>query len=294
MKKTLSLIMAGLLTVAMAVTASAAGNSPEADRGNIKFGVKGIAETVEWTADGEWTEGEYAEIEWKRSWISAAWNLDDEAEQCQNLDFKLGMSWDADYLYTYVEFEDPNGHENAMDDNLGNIWQPGAIQMNVAEVDSEGDQRLEYGVALSSVTGNKLSNVWADYMGSGYAVPESDYEVVVDGDTVIYEIRTPFETFSAVDAKEGAQYGYCLVISWGNGTDHAHTQLAAGCTGDAGKAAQYFADITLEEAIVVETEPETVVEEVVADAAPATFDAGIVAAVAAIVSAAGYALSKKH
>ena len=52
MKKTLSLIMAGLLTVAMG-TAAFAGHVAEEDRGNIKFGVKGIAETVEWTADGE-------------------------------------------------------------------------------------------------------------------------------------------------------------------------------------------------------------------------------------------------
>ncbi len=47
---------------------------------------------------------------------------------------------------------------------------------------------------------------------------------------------------------------------------------------------------------VVETEaPETVSEEVVVDtAAPQTFDAGIVTAVVAIVSAAGYAVSKKR
>lgn len=52
---------------------------------------------------------------------------------------------------------------------------------------------------------------------------------------------------------------------------------------------------------VVETEPETEAEVVDAAAetttvaaAPQTFDAGIVAAVAAIVSAAGYAVSKKH
>ncbi len=296
MKKTLSLILAGLLVAGMAVVASASGNSPEADRGNIKFGVPGIAETVEWTADGVWTEGEYAEIEWKSSWISAAWNLDDEAELCQNLDFKLGMSWDKDYLYTYVEFVDPNEHENSMDDNLGNIWQSGAIQMNVADVDSVDTDRLEYGVALSSATDNKLSTNWADRIGNGYGADNgaiNDFECVVDGDTVIYEIRTPIKEFSEVAAKVGTQYGYCLVISWGNGADHAHTQLASGCTGDAGKQAGNFADITLEEAIVVETEPETVAEEVSAEA-PATFDAGIIAAVAAIVSAAGYAISKKR
>ena len=47
----------------------------------------------------------------------------------------------------------------------------------------------------------------------------------------------------------------------------------------------------------VEAEPAPVVEEVVAadDAtAPATFDAAVIAAVAAVISAAGYAISKKH
>ena len=294
MKKTLSLILAGLLTVAMG-TAAFAGHVAEEDRGNIKFGVKGIAETVEWTADGEWTEGEYAEIDVKKTWISTSNGDDANVDVTKNLDFTLGMSWDADYIYTYVEFVDADGHanENVADPTL--IWQTGAMQINFAEVDAAGDQRLEYGIGLSSATGNFLTNVWADSIGSGYAVPEDDFIVIEDGDTMIYEFRTPVSAFSSVAAKVGAQYGVCYVISWGNTyEDYRHTQLAAGCTGDAGKAADLFAKITLEEAIVVETEPETV--EVVEDAAaaPQTFDAGIVAAVAAIVSAAGYAISKKH
>ena len=293
MKKTLSLILAGLLTVAMG-TAAFAGHVAEEDRGNIKFGVKGIAETVEWTADGEWTEGEYAEIDVKKTWISTSNGDDANVDVTKNLDFTLGMSWDSDYIYSYVEFVDPDGHVNESTDPTL-IWQVGAVQMNFAEVDAAGDQRLEYGAALSSVTGDYLTTVWADYLGSGYAVPADDFIVVEDGDTMIYELRTPISAFSTVAAKVGAQYGVCYVISWGNTyEDYRHTQLAAGCTGDAGKAADLFAKITLEEAIVVETEPETV--EVVEDAAaaPQTFDAGIVAAVAAIVSAAGYAISKKH
>jgi len=51
-----------------------------------------------------------------------------------------------------------------------------------------------------------------------------------------------------------------------------------------------------EEVVLPEPETEAEVVDVVVDApaAPQTFDAGIVAAVAAIVSAAGYALSKKR
>ncbi len=49
-----------------------------------------------------------------------------------------------------------------------------------------------------------------------------------------------------------------------------------------------------EKVVAVETEAEVVDTAVEAGAAPATFDMGIVAAVAAIVSAAGYAISKKR
>ena len=103
---------------------------------------------------------------------------------------------------------------------------------------------------------------------------------------------------ASVKGEEGKQISVCYVISWGNDADYAHTQLAAGCTGF-GKEASYFATVTLGDQIVVETEPEVVetVAEDTADAtteAPKTFDAGIIAAVAAIVSAAGYAISKKH
>ncbi|MBQ4605193.1 MAG: carbohydrate-binding protein, partial [Clostridia bacterium] len=54
---------------------------------------------------------------------------------------------------------------------------------------------------------------------------------------------------------------------------------------------------SLSEVYFAEAEPAPVEEVVAADGtvtAPATFDAGVVAAVAAIISAAGYAVSKKH
>ena len=289
MKKTLSLILAGILTAAMALSASAAYADCDAE---IKFGVKGIAADVAWTADGEWTEGEYAEIAIKNSWMSAAVSDEANLDAAKNLDVKVGMSWDANYLYTYIEFYDANGHDNLFGSDPGNMWQSGAVQVSAAEVDSVAGDRLEYGVAVTSDTNEQITVVWADYLGSGYnALDNKDFIAINDGDTMIYEIRTPFNAFSTVAAKEGAQYGINLLMGWGQGNgDHIHTQLSAGCSGDPGKAADRFADITLEEAIVVETAPE-VVEDV---AAPQTFDAAVIAAVAAIVSAAGYAVSKKR
>jgi len=290
MKKTLSLILAGVLTAAMALSASAAYADCDAE---IKFGVKGIAETATWAADGEWSEGEYAEIDVKASWMSAAVGDEANLEAAKNLDYTLGLSWDANYLYGFVQFYDENGHDCPYGSDPGNMWQAGAMQVSAAEVDSVASDRLEYGMALATDT-NALATVnWADYLGSGYDAT-GDFIVINDGDTMTYEFRVPFSAFSTVAAKEGAQYGLNLLMSWGNGTDYIHSQLSAGCSGDPGKAADRFADITLEEAIVIETEPETVAEDVAAGDAPQTFDAGVIAAVAAIVSAAGYAISKKR
>lgn len=296
MKKVFSLVLAGLLVAGMAVSTSAAFQAEE-DLQNISFDIHRINAT--WTPDGEWSDGEYAEVDHKTSWISAATNDEANLDAAKNLDFKLGMSYDDQYVYTYVQFVDANGHDNAWDDEAGNMWYSGALQINFSDADEAGDQRLEYGIGLTN-SGKKITNTWGDYLGTGFEAADADWTCNVDGDTVTYEFRTPFSAFSdTVKGKEGDQIGFCVVISWGNEQDYIHTQLSSGCTGDPGKAADNYAKVTLGDQIVVETEPETV--ETVAEAAaettteaPKTFDAGIIAAVAAIVSAAGYAISKKH
>lgn len=297
MKKVFSLVLAGLLVAGMAI-ASSAGTVEEEDRGNIKFDIHKINAT--WTPDGEWSEGEYAEVAYKNTWISAACADDANDSAAKNLAFKLGMSYDSSYVYGFVQFDDANGHDNAWDDDNGSMWYSGAIQINFSDADEEGDQRLEYGIGLTN-NGAQINNTWADYLGSGYTAEAADWYCDVDGDTVTYEFRTPINAFSdSVKGAEGEQIKFCLVISWGNEQDYIHTQLASGCTGF-GKEAGNFAVLTLGDQIVVETAaPETEAEVVdAADAAatttaPKTFDAGIIAAVAAIVSAAGYAISKKH
>lgn len=299
MKKVFSLILASLLVAGMAV-ASSAGYQAEEDLQNIKFDIHKINGT--WTPDGEWSDGEYAEVAHETTWMSAAVADDANLDAAKNLDYKLGMSYDDQYVYGYVQFVDPNGYSCTWDADPSSLWYSGALQINYSDADESGDQRLEYGIGMSSDTGAKLNNTWADYLGSGYVAEDADWYCDVDGDTVTYEFRTPFSAFSdSVKGAEGEQIKFCLVISWGNDQDYIHSQLASGCTGDPGKAADNFAVITLGDQIVVETEaPETEADVVDAAAAettteaPKTFDAGIIAAVAAIVSAAGYAISKKH
>ena len=296
MKKVFSLVLAGLLVAGMAVSTSAAFQAEE-DLQNISFDIHRINAT--WTPDGEWSDGEYAPVDVQNTWISAATNDEANLDAAKNLDFKLGMSYDDQYVYGYVQFVDANGHDNAWDDEPGSMWYSGALQINFSDADEAGDQRLEYGIGLTN-NGKKITNTWGDYLGGGFESADADWTCDVDDDTVTYEFRTPFSAFSdSVKGKEGDKLGFCLVISWGNEQDYIHTQLASGCTGDPGKAADNYAKVTLGDQIVVETEPEVV--ETVADTAaaetteaPKTFDAGIIAAVAAIVSAAGYAISKKH
>ena len=216
MKKVFSLVLAGLLVAGMAVSTSAAFQAEE-DLQNISFDIHRINGT--WTPDGEWSDGEYAEVDHKTSWISAATNDEANLDAAKNLDFKLGMSYDDQYVYTYVQFVDANGHDNAWDDEPGNMWYSGAMQINFSDADEAGDQRLEYGIGLTN-SGKKITNTWGDYLGTGFEAADADWTCNVDGDTVTYEFRTPFSAFSdTVKGKEGDNLGVFLVISWGNEKD---------------------------------------------------------------------------
>lgn len=304
MKKLTAIALCALLLIATAIPAFAA-TEAKADGyvDNPAFEVKKA--TSEWKADGVYTEGEYYDIDVQKNWITGAWADESMQDACLNLDFKLAMSWDESYIYTYVTFKDPDGHSNTCDADPGSMWQQGAMQLNFSEVDATGEDRLEYGIAKSSDTGDLLSNVWADYLASGYDA-SGDFGVTVDGDNVTYEARTPISAFSAVAAATGAQYGVCYVIAWGADTAHLHTQLASGCTGF-GKDAGAFAHITLADAPVVEApaeeapvEEEAPTAETPATEAPATetpapqtADILAVAAIVSVISLAGIAISKK-
>lgn len=299
MRKICAIILTALMLVMMAVPVFA-GQTQEADFQKIAFEVK-KANTA-WKADGVYSEGEYYDIALQSSWISAAYN--DDANEAMLMDInglglKLAMSWDENYIYLYSQYVAPFGHSNTWDSDPGSMWYSGAMQLNYAEADGVDEDRLEYGIGKSSDTGDLLTYDWADYLGSGYdALANGDFYITVDGSTVTYECRTPISAFSAVAAAEGVSYGVCYVWSVGVDQDYAHTQLASGCTGF-GKHADYFAKMTLAAAPEIVTEaPETEapVEDTAAVETPAaqTADIVAVAAVVAIISLAGVAISKKH
>jgi hypothetical protein len=309
MKKHLALFFAALMICLMAVPAFA-GTQDEVDMGKVAFSIKKA--TKEWKPDGVINDGEYYEVPMKDTWFSYAWNdLTDEAEtQSKNLGQKLYMSWDDQYVYTATTYTVPKFF-NEYGSDPGNIWQACAIQNNFApkadDVLAAGN-RLEYGVGLTSDTNELVSTVWADTSDGNIAgwVPAggSDFTVTHSNNVLTYEVRTPWNAFLGSNPKEGDVFGYCIV--WAAGTDfseYVHAQLASGCTGNQGKNAWNFAQVTLEAAPVVETEAPAAVEEPVTTttetapvvSAPKTADAfAVVVLVAAVTACGAYTLGKKR
>jgi len=213
----------------------------EEDAGEVAFTVEQA--TAEWAADGTYTAGEYFDIDVENTWMSAFSHDPFLTENVKNLPFDLAMSWDEDYLYSYVKFTAPGGYVQTPAGDAGNMWGYTCLQVSAADVDCTGEDRLEYGLATDT-DGDMISAVWGDYIG-GFD-PEGDYGVFVNGNTVVYEVRTPFTAFSDAAPTNGNKYGVNYVLSTSLNPDNLrHTQLASGCTGDPGKDASRFATITL-------------------------------------------------
>ncbi len=304
MKKTFAVLLAAMLTGTMALAASAQTEVWEADQGKVAFEVKKA--TTQWSPDGKYEEGEYYDIDVKDTWISTVCG-DQNGDGSQNaktaaLDVKVAMSYDDENLYLCLQYVDPDGFNFTTAANPS-FWDGDILQFGASDANETGsDNRLEIGIGQYSDSGDKATMNWADWKGSGFMADVAQYadyfEVTFDGNNVMYELCVPFKTFSDVAPTVGAQYKVCFTFGWSmeNG-GYNMWQLASGITG--GKSIENHATITLAEAPVVETEAETeapAADETVTTTAtaPQTFDAGVIAAVAAVVSAAGYAVAKKH
>ena len=248
MKKLTALLVAGLMVSSLAVTANAYWEPEEAFQ-EVKSTIG--KQTVAWNPDGTITDGEYYKVEIDPTWISYAINDNDTdagLEYAKSITPELYMSWDESNIYCATRYEVPKGHENLWDGDPASMWYSGAVQFNYANFDEVASEyRLEYGVGLSSDTGDTLYTVWADGAGTGFTPSEENAKVWLDGNTLTYETKVAWEDFADEDntaGKEGLGFNFCLVWSVGEGQDYVHIQLAEGCTGN-GKHAENFAQVTL-------------------------------------------------
>lgn len=91
------------MTAAAAAASVHAAFAEEEDLCNIRFDVNHIY--TKWNPDGTWSENEYYEIPVDRSWVSAWAETEEDVQSAKDLDFTLAMSWDTDYVYTYIAYE---------------------------------------------------------------------------------------------------------------------------------------------------------------------------------------------
>lgn len=176
-----------------------------------------------WNPDGVWMEGEYYTVD-----------LDSQPEGTVNYsgvedgwlqDFSFGMSWDEQYLYTYIMYAGGYTYGDQ-------VWDGTCIQFSGTDYGAEGgDNRLEYGVTWNiNEDCNETCN-WYDWLNSGYGngTNTDDFAVFIRDGWVVYEMRTPFEAFTTATVAEDAKMGVCYVIGVGNGDgQRIQTQIGNG------------------------------------------------------------------
>ena len=166
------------------------------------------------------------------------------------LAFEAYASFDENYVYLLVSMDDSKYYNNVAD--AGDMWMQSCIQVGLAQVGDTGFDRLEYGIARNSETGQLMFNTWGYPGGDELNLTAgTDYNIVIDNANgrIIYEVRTPISTFLTYDKTlaSGGQFKLCLVMAQYDSVNggYIHTQIASGITGDPGKAAENFATITV-------------------------------------------------
>ncbi len=202
-------------------------------------------------------------------------------------------AWDNDYLYLYLEVTDAVVEDAAA---VTGIWSDDCAEFYINLSGTEGNitdinaAQYTYGPSFPAFAGGGLhrDNNMADCL-SAYKYTDNGYNV---------EIAIAWGDEYA--PAEGEAFPFVVGINDEADGDPSTREYQTFTGGSAQVNAWQVADATwdslkLSAEEYVEPEPETtpeVIEEAVA--APQTFDVGVIAAVAAIVSAAGYAVTKKH
>lgn len=237
MKRKLGIV---LLTTAMLLGLAATASADDTTWGYGAWNVP--KRTTDWTPDGVWKEGEYYKID-----LSAqpegtvnyqVWDENGDYDYAENINF--GMSWDADYLYTYISFEAYYAYSDTVFDAC-------CVQFSGTDYGAVGeDPRLEYGITFNTIDNCNRTAQWYDWLESGYANGGNteDFEVFIRDGIVTYEMRTPFTAFTTATPEENAKMGVTYVIGNGQGEGRrVQTQIGWGCAES--KAAEKHCAITL-------------------------------------------------
>ena len=266
MKKLASLLLSALMIVSLAASASATfDRTYTAPQGTP---------VVDGEADAIWENAE---------WTNVDKPFDGSTDTDSTLRIKL--LWDAEKLYFLAEVYDKD--INVENDIVEIYWD---LNNDKDTTYGEDDMQTRFKVATGEVVQDSGVNCQND---------AECVSVSLGGDKYLLEGALTWTQ----DVKEGQNIGLEFMYNEGDSTSdftEAYRWNVDTANGDGAPFSDTsaFGTLTLGAAPVVETEApvvETVVETTATEtvAAPKTFDAGIIAAVAAVVSGAGYMLSKK-
>lgn len=292
MKKFLSIAMATALMLGMGISASA--------HDAVTTAVFGAPEYIDGEKDAGW---DYAESIKVADYVDSDYS-DIGAEKSSAVVWSM---WDGKNVYFFAEVTDPTPDGIVKDD----LWNQDALgfMLNYDHATVTGEDGTSYrGLGEDGYAG--YTNVAPTFDEPEAHSREADtimdldryyneiesYVVETDKGWNV-EIKMPLSVYK--DFKEGDKIGYeiCLNMAEGGNTRTGQSvwKYANEARGQESWTDPYnFGTLILGAAPVVETEAEVVDTVVEAPAAPQTFDAGVIAAVAAVVSLAGYAVSKKH
>ena len=206
---------------------------------------------------------------------------------------KAYLRWDADHLYFCAVVVDPIHYNDNAPEDYGSAWAGDGFQFDIkslADEDTANRNRTFYGLtnegkycinvdmveagSMAEIAGGK--GLWtANAITRDEATKTTVYETA-------WDLATALPDGSVLEGDELLVRPILLCTKDAATEDIVDINFAGI---DAGSYLYWKVSL----AGIPEAE---VVEDVAA--APATFDAGVIAAVAAIVSAAGYAIAKKH
>ena len=270
MKKTFSLILCAMLAALCVVPAAA--DVPDATATYGTAVVDGVIEEA-----------------WDVAKTYTASALKDGTDEGITSEWKA--MWDEKNLYLLVEVSGDKDHFTGSSQSWGDGVEAYFDVWNSDAEDYETDD------GIIQLGWNKADLTNTAYMGTeaGVAAAPGKYAIACTekADGYIYEISFNLVDFAkGYEMKEGNVMGLEIQVNSKNAEGDGRTS-AYGWADTDNTAWQYpyiMGDLEFVPAPVVETVAE-VVEETVA---PQTFDAAVIAAVAAVVSAAGYAVSKKR
>lgn len=292
MKKLFTMLLAALCVASMGIVASAADRTPV----TVYYNTPELDGVI---TDGEWDKD--------NAIVMDASNCQAWGGEITNA-ITFYYSWDDEGLYAAAQVKD---NDLMIPANSSEVYAKDCFQIAIDPAGLLGKANQGGGMfySIAVCQGETLGAVYHPYGG---AAEDFNYEGAarLTSDGWEFEMLIPWTSIEilggdgyAWEHAEGETINALIACLDRNsdGSSNMWKTVLAGVEATDFTPANYALELKLEKAVApsLETEAEVVdvpVDDATVDApvAPQTFDAGVIAAVAAIVSAAGYAVSKKR